>query len=404
MGREEFQLSRARGVKAIFLFIVVESVHNALNVNFRQQPRLIWIWLASLFLAIQPVRAHDAGLSSADLRFETNRLDAVVTFSVIDLTRVVAEMETPAPLDADRDGKISEEAVAASLERLRIWAAEVLEVKFDGQLVAPARPQLILDGTNNCHIQLSFYDKRPAHLRVEARLFKNLPVRHQQFLTLTDLSGQVLGKKMLTPQAASCEFDLSASKFSDKPQITSFSSFLLLGVEHILTGYDHLLFLFALLLVCRDFKSAIQIITCFTIAHSISLAAATFDVVQMSSRVVEPLIAASIVYVGIENLLQPDGPKGRWILTFAFGLIHGLGFASVLRDLGIAAGKTGAAVPLVAFNAGVELGQIAVASLLLPLIWRLRPQPMFLRYGVRACSALVSLAGTYWFVQRVWRN
>lgn len=369
-----------------------------------QQSKLIWLYFASFLLASGPVLAHDAGLSSADLHFETNRLVAVVTLSVIDLGRVLADTETRTPLDSTRDGKISEEEFVTGLERFRISAADLLRVKFDGQKVASTNPELILDETNNCHIQLSFYAERPARLSVEARLFDYLPGRHQQFLTLSDENGKELGKKMLTPQDATCEFNLSTSSVADEPKITSFSSFLLLGVEHILTGYDHLLFLFALLLVCRNFKSAIQIITCFTIAHSITLAAATFDVVQMSSRVVEPLIAASIVYVGVENLIQPDGPKGRWILTFAFGLIHGLGFASVLRDLGIAAGKTGVAVPLVAFNLGVELGQIAVASVLLPVIWRLRSQPMFLRRGVPVCSALVALAGIYWFVQRVWFN
>lgn len=371
-------------------------------MNVIRQPRQIWICLAAFLLASHSVLAHDAGLSSADLRFETNRLNAVVTLSLIDLTRALADLETRAPLDANHDGKITEEEMAAGLERVRTWAAEVLKVKFDGQLVTPDKPQLVIDGTNNCHIQLSFYATRPGHLAVEARLFNHLPARHQQFLTVVDLNGQALGKKMLTPQSASCEFDLTASQDTDKPQLASFSGFLLLGMEHILTGYDHLLFLLALLLVCRGFNSAIQIITCFTIAHSITLAAATFNVVQMSSRVVEPMIAASIVYVGVENLARPEGPKGRWLLTFAFGLVHGLGFASVLRDLGIAAGKTGVAVPLVAFNVGVELGQIAVAAVLLPLIWKLRDRPVFLKRGVPVCSALVALAGSYWFVQRIW--
>jgi len=377
---------------------------NALNVKVIQQPRLVWIWLASFLLASGPALAHDAGLSSSDLRFETNRLDAVVTLSVIDLTRAVADLETRTPLDLNRDGKISEEEFMAGLERIRTWAADVLKVKFDDRPVISAKPELILDGTNNCHIRLSFYGQRPAHLSVEARLFQYLPARHQQYLTLVDESGEVLGEKMLTPQAANFEFDFSTVTEANQPRINSFSGFLILGVEHILTGYDHLLFLLALLLVCRGFKPAIQIITCFTIAHSITLAAATFNVVQMSSRVVEPMIAASIVYVGVENLLRPEGPKGRWILTFAFGLIHGLGFASVLRDLGIAAGKTGVAVPLVSFNLGVELGQLVVAAVLLPLIWRLSSRPMFLRRGVPVCSAVVALAGGYWFVQRVWFN
>src|SRR5436190_18408491 len=104
---------------------------------------------------------------------------------------------------------------------------------------------------------------------------------------------------------------------------TTFLSFLFLGIEHILTGYDHLLFLFALLLVTRQFVSAVKIITCFTIAHSITLAVATFNWVTIPSRVVEPLIAATIIYVAVENIIIRGEPKFRWLLTFTFGLIHG---------------------------------------------------------------------------------
>ncbi len=369
-----------------------------------QRFKLASYYLATFLLASCPVRAHDAGLSSAEFRFETNRLVATVTLSIIDLTRVLANVESRTPLDSNRDGKISEEEFVAGLDQFRTLATDVLSVKFDNQIVRSTTPEVVLDDTNNCHIRLSFYGARPAHLSVEARLFNHLPERHQQFLTLADEGGKELGKKMLTPQAAACEFDLSNASVVHEPKITSFGSFLLLGVEHILTGYDHLLFLFALLLVCRDFKSAIQIITCFTIAHSITLAAATFNVVQMSSRVVEPLIAASIAYVGVENLVRPDELKGRWLLTFGFGLIHGLGFAGVLRDLGIASGTTGVAVPLVAFNLGVELGQIVVAAVLSPLIWRLRRHPLFVQRGVSLCSVAVAVAGGYWFIQRIWLN
>jgi len=182
----------------------------------------------------------------------------------------------------------------------------------------------------------------------------------------------------------------------------SFADFLVMGVKHIWTGYDHLLFLFGLLIVTRNFASSFKIITCFTIAHSITLAVATLSLVQFSSRIVEPLIAASIVYVGIENLLRGDDPKGRWLLTFAFGLIHGFGFASVLRELGVGTNGSGIAVPLVSFNLGVELGQIAIAALVLPVIWKLRAKPIFINRWVPACSVLVALLGSYWFVQRVW--
>jgi hydrogenase/urease accessory protein HupE len=174
-----------------------------------------------------------------------------------------------------------------------------------------------------------------------------------------------------------------------------------LGVSHIWTGYDHLLFLFALLVVCRSFRSIVLIVSCFTLAHSITLALATLDMVNLPSRPVEALIAASIVFVGAENLLRRgEEPRGRWALTFAFGLIHGFGFASVLRELGVGTGAQGIAMPLLAFNLGVEIGQIAIASAVLPIVWQLRRRQSFVRVGVPLLSAVVALAGLYWLVER----
>ena len=175
-------------------------------------------------------------------------------------------------------------------------------------------------------------------------------------------------------------------------------------MKHILTGYDHLLFLFGLLVVARGFVSSLSIITSFTIAHSITLAVATLNLVQIPSRIVEPLIAASVVYVGIENLLRGDNPKARRLLAFGFGLIHGFGFASVLRETGIGSRTGGIALPLLSFNVGVELGQIMVVAVVLPIIWKLRTSPVLIARWAPACSAAVVLLGSFWFADRVWTN
>ena len=175
-----------------------------------------------------------------------------------------------------------------------------------------------------------------------------------------------------------------------------------MGVKHILNGYDHLLFLFSLLVVSRRWVSSLKVITCFTVAHSITLAAATLGLITIPSRVVEPLIAASIVYVGVENLIRGDAPKGRGLLTFVFGLVHGLGFASVLRELGVASSPAGLAMPLLSFNLGVELGQLLIALIAMPLLWQLAQRPKLARRTIVVCSILVTLAGAYWFTQRVW--
>ncbi|MEO6750848.1 MAG: HupE/UreJ family protein [Opitutus sp.] len=185
------------------------------------------------------------------------------------------------------------------------------------------------------------------------------------------------------------------------PPTPSSLLFLNLGVRHIWSGYDHLLFLFGLLVVCRTLRSIIGIITCFTLAHSLTLALATFNLVNLPTRLVEVMIAASIAFVGIENLLRRGAePKHRWAVTFVFGLIHGFGFASVLRQLGLGNGAQGIALPLFSFNLGVEVGQIAVALVVIPVIWRLRKNETFLRRGVPVLSAIVAGTGLFWLLER----
>ncbi|MEO7576736.1 MAG: HupE/UreJ family protein [Massilia sp.] len=186
------------------------------------------------------------------------------------------------------------------------------------------------------------------------------------------------------------------------PSAGSAASFLRLGIEHILGGYDHLLFLAGLLLVCHRWRSALWIVTAFTLAHSITLALAGLGIVAVPSRLVEAAIAATIVYVGVDNLLRGrDGrePGARWLLTFVFGLLHGLGFASALAGIGLPRGMQ-SVVPLLSFNIGVELGQLAVAAVALPLLFWLRRSPRFLKWGVPALSAMVALAGVFWLLQR----
>jgi hydrogenase/urease accessory protein HupE len=178
-------------------------------------------------------------------------------------------------------------------------------------------------------------------------------------------------------------------------------SFFLFGVEHILTGYDHLLFLVALLLTCKKFKESAAIITCFTIAHSITLALAALGVVRLRGEIVEPIIALSIVYVAVENLFAPTVLWRRAAITGLFGLVHGLGFASALRDIGLGTIPGGVLWPLLKFNLGVEAGQLCVAAVLLPLLLRARRSERLTEWLVPSGSILVALFGGYWLVMRV---
>jgi hydrogenase/urease accessory protein HupE len=171
--------------------------------------------------------------------------------------------------------------------------------------------------------------------------------------------------------------------------------FFRLGVEHIFLGYDHICFLIALIVVSK-FREIVKIVTSFTIAHSITLILATLDVVRLPTRLVETCIAATIVYVAIENLWVKD-TRHRWWLTFCFGLIHGFGFANVLREGGLP--TEGLIRCLLSFNVGVEVGQLLIALALLPLAVALSRWKHG-RIVVVVVSVALALFGLAWLIDR----
>jgi len=330
--------------------------------------------LVLILLAAATAFAHDPGLSAADLTLNGDKLTARLTFAREEIAMI-------APIGAG----------------LESAAKESFAISLDGKDVAPEAVAVTLGESNAIHFDLRFAAPEASKIVLRSPLIGKLARGHRQFLTLRDADGNVLEQRMLDAANSSFECDVAAIAASQShPQ--SFRAFLLLGVEHILLGFDHLAFLFALLIAGGTLREAAKIITSFTIAHSITLALATLDVMNLPAGVVEPLIAASIIYVGLENIFCHQ-IKRRWLLTFAFGLIHGFGFASALGELGIGSGA-GAVAPLLAFNLGVEAGQIAIAALALPLIWKLRQQPRFVLRYIPACSILIALAGGYWLLER----
>jgi hydrogenase/urease accessory protein HupE len=309
-------------------------------------------------------------------------------------------VETLVELDGNRDGEITAEEFAAARSNLETLAASSLEVRVDDRPESPTSVEVELDQSDAIHFRLGFDKESESHLQVRSLLIDRLPRGHRQYLAINDLQGNGLAERVLDSRESSLELNFGERTASIEGPPHSFSQFLLLGVEHILTGYDHLVFLVGLLIAGVSFRSAATIITSFTIAHSLTLALATLDVVRIAPGIVEPLIAVSIVYVGIENIFRREF-KRRWLLTFGFGLIHGFGFASVLNELGVGAGAaSGAALPLLSFNLGVELGQIAIAAVVWPVIWKLREKPSFVTRFVPACSMLIAVAGGLWLIER----
>jgi hypothetical protein len=187
--------------------------------------------------------------------------------------------------------------------------------------------------------------------------------------------------------------DRALSLSSQRSLRRQLGAYLALGVEHIFHGYDHLAFVLGLLLAAgaRPLREATReiaaVVTAFTVAHSLTLGGAALGLVAISPALVEPAIALSIAYVAAENLLVAT-PRRRWALTFAFGLVHGFGFAGVLAEQGLPA--RGLAASLLAFNGGVELGQLAVVLLALPVLAFYRAPREGLRRAIPAAMALAA--------------
>jgi hydrogenase/urease accessory protein HupE len=310
-------------------------------------------------------RAHDPGLSAVEVRVLADRVVAEVSF---------------APAD---------------LEGVQQPASSFLTI-YDNEIKLQLRS--VSGGASDqksVHFVFEFLRSDATQLRISAPVLRELPRGHKQFCSVSDQNNKVLVERMLTADVPDLTIDLSSAPANSRSPF----SFVFLGIEHILTGFDHLAFLLALLLAGDSLRRNAKIITSFTVAHSLTLALATLGVVRISPAIVEPIIAASVVFVGLENLFGRR-VAARWLVTFGFGLVHGLGFASALRELGIGGLGVRAFFPLLSFNVGVELAQIAIAALVLPLVWKLKQRPVFALKHVPALSLLITLAGVYWFLTR----
>ncbi|MEJ6598378.1 MAG: HupE/UreJ family protein [Oceanospirillaceae bacterium] len=204
----------------------------------------------------------------------------------------------------------------------------------------------------------------------------------------------------LTDGVMSPPFELNAA-YTPKPFTQVATEYTVLGFEHIVPkGIDHILFVLGLFLLSVKLRPLLLQVTAFTLAHSITLGLTIYGVISLSPSVVEPLIALSIVAVGIENMLVKTVKIRRVVVVFLFGLLHGMGFAGVLSQLGLP--ESDFATALVFFNIGVEAGQLfVIAVAFLCVFWLLRKQQLYRQWVVIPVSALISLIGLYWTYERL---
>ncbi|MEH7084610.1 HupE/UreJ family protein [Neobacillus drentensis] len=216
-------------------------------------------------------------------------------------------------------------------------------------------------------------------------------------ILLTEVQQEQGQDQTTQPEPGTEQPQPKAAQPVEQTSTSSWFSFFKLGMLHIITGYDHLLFLFALLLRKQTLKQYISIVTSFTLAHSITLSLAVLGWITLPSRFVEATIAFSICYVALENIFRKE-IRHRWSITFLFGLIHGLGFASILKEMEIA--KSHLAVALINFNLGIEAVQLAIVLLLLPLLtylFKLKISRRFIQIG----SLIIFILGAIWLVERI---
>jgi hydrogenase/urease accessory protein HupE len=345
------------------------------------------ILLLSCF--IPSVQAHPIPFSYLDIRLNPDRIEGTLVAHIVDLAHDL-NLDTPEALLDPRIAATKKSEITQLIKtRLTLIAdGQRLESELLSVATLPERQAL------SCELRFNT-SVRPSALRIQCALFPYDP-QHQTFLNVYD------GDNLAHQEIFTQDHQIFVYRTGDRQDWRSvLKEFVPAGIYHIFTGPDHVLFIIGLLLLGGSVLRLLSIVTAFTIAHSLTLTLAALNVVNPPARLIEPAIALSIVYVGIDNLMV--GSKGRdvraWI-AFFFGFVHGFGFASVLREFGLPRQALGWS--LFAFNSGVEIGQacivIVVASLLAAL--RNRNQAVSRRILV-AGSICVILAGSYWFVQRV---
>jgi hypothetical protein len=328
--------------------------------------------LALLLALHAPARAHDVSRSESKINIDGREVRVVFTLNPAQLLQPVMPGQVPAALDSifravqDHYSVRSPAApVRATLEKYQLLANYLLQMDV-----------------------LYVFAQDVKEIEVTSTMDRIMPAGHEHLMSVR-LNG-TLHEAILNAGTPSVKFTgVQTTNWQ------TFWRFTRLGVEHIFTGYDHLAFLLGLLVATTTLGSLVKIVTSFTLAHSITLALATFNLVALPSRLTESLIAVSIGYIAAENLLDFRAMK-RYYVTFLFGLVHGFGFSTVLRDMELP--RSSLALSLFSFNFGVEIGQITFVLLIFPLVqdlvksgWnRLKP----------AVSAGIACLAVYWFVQR----
>ncbi len=356
-----------------------------------------------ILLLAAPTWAHKPSDSYLSLSVQNDRVEGQWDIALRDLNDAIG-------LDADGNGDLTWGEVRGKHSEISAYALSRLTLSANQQ-TCPAQivEHLIDRHTDGAYAVLRFLadcSKAVEQLGVGYRLLFDIDAQHKGLLRLTQ--GGQTSTAIFSQESSSREFSVAGRSYWN-----DIIQFVHEGTWHIWLGFDHVLFLLALLLpavmVRRDGQwqaagefsvvcwNVLSIVTAFTVAHSLTLSLAALDVVRLPSRLVESTIAASVVLAGLGNL-YPAMMTRRWLVAFGFGLIHGFGFAAVLTDLGLP--QDSLLVSLVSFNVGVEIGQLAIVAAFLPLAYLIRRSWSYPRLVLTGGSLAVIAIALVWFTER----
>jgi hydrogenase/urease accessory protein HupE len=350
--------------------------------------RVFIVLTFAVFSLARPVAAHPVPFSYLDVQVQPSSVEVSLVAHIFDLAHDLQISPSDRLLDpslaADR-----EKAMGAMLApRLRVAAdGRTLDGEWSGVELLRERQSL------RFHIRYRVTSP-PGVIAIDTVMFPYDPM-HQTFVNIYE--GETLTSQMILDGKHS-RLDYFAGSRQGVWAVVK--KFVPAGIHHILIGPDHLLFLVGLLLLGGSIRQLLIVVTSFTVAHSITLSLAALNIVTPPSRLIEPAIALSIVYVGADNILAKGGRDVRGWIAFTFGFIHGFGFAGVLREMDLPRRALGWS--LFSFNIGVEIGQLFVVVLVATAFAMLREKSEWSRRHLAfAGSVVVIAAGAFWFVQRV---
>ncbi|MFV2057230.1 MAG: HupE/UreJ family protein [Thiohalomonadales bacterium] len=360
-----------------------------------------------VLLLAQPVCAHDPGFSNVVIQKDGHQLTITMTFSLTDMALLVR-------MDENLDGIIDQNEFAAKRLHLKTRLQSSVEFIYDGPTKSSIQSplgdiSLMWTGSNAVEISLQYPQQVERDAVISFPIIQQLSRGHRMFAIVREVDTSQVSQYILSADAISLSIKPSSVGAS-----ASFGHFIVEGIHHIWAGLDHLLFLIILLLpaVMRyrnqqwqahtDLRSivlnTIKIVTAFTLAHSITLFLAVFEVVRLPVLWVESVIALSVMLAALNNL-RPQVTSSRWLLAFVFGLVHGFGFANAIVGLDLQSKQL--ALSLLGFNLGVEFGQLIVVLLLLPMIIAVRHRPSYRTWGLGAGSVVVLIISTVWAFERI---